>query len=388
MYRQRSSILFISNGYGEDMISKAIIERLKWNDLKIKAMPLVGKGKNLEPPPPEIIGPRKDFPSGGFCMGSLKYLILDIIHGLPVVVFSQIREMLRVREKTDLVVCVGDMYPVILSFLFIRRPIIFIATYKSVYTGGYLWVERVIMRRCCKMVITKDLATSRDLCEDGISAIFVGNPMMDCIPKANEPPLKEDGYTVGLLPGSREEGYSNLIDMLRKVEVISSLAKGERISFIVAIAPSLSIGRIVKELPSRWRIFGNDILNEASSLRVRIVGFGDLIRRSDLVLGLAGTANEQTAGFGIPLVTFPGHGPQTTYKRMMEQKRLLGEGVSFVKNSDELVGKEVMKILKDKGLSKRMGEEGMRRMGGGGGVERIASLIMGYLKKRDEEGIS
>src|SRR3972149_5019873 len=46
--------------------------------------------------------------------------------------------------------------------------------------------------------------------------------------------------------------------------------------------------------------------------------FADVLRRSQVVIGLAGTANEQAVGLGKPLITFPGliQGPQFVRMKM------------------------------------------------------------------------
>jgi uncharacterized protein (TIGR03492 family) len=383
MGRNLTSILFVSNGYGEDMISKALIRKIGPKGFKTMAIPLVGKGAGLKGANLEVVGPRMDLPSGGFPTRSMRYLVSDLLHGLPILLYLQIRQMQRIRREVDLVVCIGDIYPVILCSIFIKRPILFIATYKSTYTGGYLWIERAIMKRCCRMVFARDGPTAEHLSVDGIRASFVGNPIMDCIPEILPTP-KQGGYTIGLLPGSREEAYLNLRDMLRKVEVVFRLLKGEEVSFVVSIAHSLSIERVGMVLPSGWRLTGDKILNSALGIGVKMVSFGELLGRSHLVIGLAGTANEQAAGLGRPLVTFPGHGPQTTPRRMEEQRRLLGSAVSLVKNRDDVVAREVLRILMDEKLAKGMGEEGRRRMGRGGGVEEIASLIVEYVEQNLE----
>ncbi|GAH60658.1 unnamed protein product, partial [marine sediment metagenome] len=51
MKRFRKRILFLSNGYAEDLIAAAIIEKLvnEVPQIEIKALPLVGEGKAYEP---------------------------------------------------------------------------------------------------------------------------------------------------------------------------------------------------------------------------------------------------------------------------------------------------------------------------------------------------
>jgi uncharacterized protein (TIGR03492 family) len=55
--------------------------------------------------------------------------------------------------------------------------------------------------------------------------------------------------------------------------------------------------------------------------------FGDSVQAADVVVGLAGTANEQSSGLGKSVVTFPGPGTQASRRLVELQQRLLGEAL-------------------------------------------------------------
>jgi uncharacterized protein (TIGR03492 family) len=55
-----------------------------------------------------------------------------------------------------------------------------------------------------------------------------------------------------------------------------------------------------------------------------------VIEQSGVVIGMAGTANEQAALYGRTVLVFPGTGPQTTAKRFREQAQLIGPRIQCV----------------------------------------------------------
>ena len=91
----------------------------------------------------------------------------------------------------------------------------------------------------------------------------------------------------------------------------------------------------------------------------------------DGVVGLAGTANEQAAGLGKPVVTFPGRGPQFTAEFARMQKRLLGEAVALTEREPALVATELYSVLTDDKRRAAVVRAGRERMGTPGGAERL-----------------
>ena len=89
-----------------------------------------------------------------------------------------------------------------------------------------------------------------------------------------------------------------------------------------------------------------------------------------MVLGLAGTANQQAAGLGKPIISVDEKG-----KRV--QKKLLGGAEILVPYDPEALKEALYKVLKDKRLYERMSREGRKRMGRRGALERLVSYIKG-----------
>jgi uncharacterized protein (TIGR03492 family) len=107
--------------------------------------------------------------------------------------------------------------------------------------------------------------------------------------------------------------------------------------------------------------------------------FADILAACDGVVGLAGTANEQAAGLGKPVVTFPGRGPQFTAEFARMQKRLLGEAVALTEREPALVATELYSVLTDDKRRAAVVRAGRERMGEPGGAERITGIIKDYL---------
>jgi uncharacterized protein (TIGR03492 family) len=110
---------------------------------------------------------------------------------------------------------------------------------------------------------------------------------------------------------------------------------------------------------------------------------GALLRASILVLGQAGTANEQAAAFGIPVVALAeshsqanpgGTSPRDWYR--MRQQRLLGDALLLVPSAPDLAAPAVAELLDDPVRLARMGAAGRERMGPPGGVAAVARAIL------------
>ncbi|MDI6703996.1 MAG: lipid-A-disaccharide synthase-related protein [bacterium] len=374
-------ILFLSNGYGEDLIASSIIKEMGRKD--IIAFSLIGDGtvyKGLNIP---IIKSERSLPSGGFTFQKIGAFFKDIKAGLLRQVYNQIKRLRGLRNEVKLVVCVGDIYLVILATLFVRRPIIFVATAKSDYMNRHYGIEKWLMKKVCKVVINRDEHTASSLRREGINALYLGNPIMDCLKVTNSLRLRGKswrGKIVGILPGSREEGYSNLLDI---IEICDEIKRGskEDITFLASL--TLDIERVKKSVEDIGYVFryieGNGVRGEVitrngAKILLAYNHFGDVLNHSYVVIGLAGTANEQAVGSGVPVITFRGNGPQTTRKRLLGQKRLLGESLVFTDRRN--VANEVLRILDDGDMRDRLSELGKIRMGCKGGSQRIAEVIV------------
>lgn len=404
-----STLLFLSNGHGEDVIATRIAAALREMapSVGLQAYPLVGYGDAYRAEGFQVVGVQQAMPTGGFILKGAGNLWKDLRAGLIGLTRRQIADLRARRDTLAGVVAVGDVYPLWLAGRYLRRPIVFVPTAKSEYIRGHYGFEYVLMRRYARLVYPRDPLTAEAMKRRGVNAEYVGNVMMDALPtRGVDFGLAPGVRVVGLLPGSRQDAYGNALDLLRVVEALGARAGarngsesgskgggdsddgplGGRLAFLLSVAPSLDVNVLIETAASQgWqgeavsgslRAGVHAILKKGDFEVALVTGaFGDLLRRSDIVVGLAGTANEQAAGLGKPVVAFPGRGTQFTPKFARDQKRLLGEAVSLVPRDPGVVAAEVLRILSDPERYARMGRAGRERMGEPGGALRMARGI-------------
>ncbi len=394
---EKKRILFLSNGYAEDLIAAAIIEKLvnEVPRIEIKALPLVGEGRAYEPLGILILGPRKITPSGGFVGVNPLYLARDIISGWLGWFKEEIDVLRGERDLVDLVVCVGDVFLILLSSLFVKKPIIFLPTAKSDYAKGlkqHYGIEKWLIKRSCHLVLPRDELTTRSLQDFGVRATYVGNVMMDCLKMTGEDfGIEKDAYVVGILPGSKRDAYGNfpiILDAVISIEKRVSFSG--RVYFFLALPASLSLEKLasVASREGEWKITKISSSRQESGLIahlvfpqgpiIKIIGgkFADLLSHSQVIIGLSGMGNEQAVGLGKPVVSFPGRGPQVTEKFLRIQRTLLGGAISIVDRNGEAVADKVCSLLlKNPRELKEMVKIGQERMGGFRAAERVARLI-------------
>ncbi|MCK4257798.1 MAG: lipid-A-disaccharide synthase-related protein [Halanaerobiales bacterium] len=389
------SILMLSNGHGEDIIGAALLRDLleKEQGLWVRVLPIVGDGKAYKDLPVKLLGPLKKLPTGGFMRQNLKNFYKDIRGGLLGHTYDQIQVLRKVRNEVDLVISVGDVLLVLLAGLFVKKQMVFLPTAKSEYITGHYGVEKSLMRKYAHLVLPRDEKTAKVLAESNVPARFVGNAMMDSykIFQRNFD-IAEDARIVGILPGSRDEAYQNMKDILKVIERLESL-KVDKMEYLVALANQISLERLERQANEiGWKMIRSSeqnmlaegivaLLVSQNEICVKLTkgSFGDLLEKSEIFIGLAGTANEQAVGMGKPLVAFPTAGPQFNEKFVKAQKKLLGDSISVVELNPEKVAEELLMILYDKERYQKMGKIGIERMGPKGGIHRMSKLILEQL---------
>jgi hypothetical protein len=358
-----SNILFISNGHGEDLISLRIIHEfisIK-DDNAVFVLPMIGEGKVFSKlKKVTIIGPQKETSSGGF-VKSISSFTKDLFSGILFLHFKQIKN--ASKQKYDLVVCVGDFFPFMLSYLFLKyNKIVLVSTAKSDHFESHFWIERFFFKRAKAKVFARDRITADNLVAREVNATYLGNVMMDGLEVKRQAKKKNDKFVLGILPGSRLEAYKNY-GLIKKV--VLKLPK----DWIIKVAVSSNMEK------AKFMI-------EEKSESVFIVGFEELLTSSDAVIGLAGTANEQVIGFGIPLFTFPGYGPQTTRKRFVDQKKLLGDLPEYINSQDtDIIAKIIKQKVKDPEFMKKVAVDGIKVMGKSGASQEISSELIKLIKQ-------
>ena len=389
--KNKKNILFINNGHGEDLITSYIIKSLsdKNNNLDISVLPLVGKGERFEKLSVEVLGPRETFPSGGVIRSSIKNLLKDIKAGLLSATLKHIKELRNKKGEVDLSIVVGDVYALLLTGLFVDGQIIFIPTAKSEYIDGHYKVEKYLMKKYADKVIPRDQKTADNLIDYSINAQFYGNLMMDCFEiQKNNFNLRSDSIKIGLLPGSRDEAYENLIDFIEVIKELEKLKKAQY-DFLVPVVNDFSVEKLKNKLDKTNFICNNledkhiklQIISPTGLNKIFIIynAFGDVLDQAKLFLGMAGTANEQAVGMGKPVITFPSKGVQFSYEFATNQKRLLGEGIKFIKRDFKKAAYSLIELLEDEKEYNKRSESGKKRMGKRGAINKVTDEINDFL---------
>lgn len=388
--REIKRILFVSNGFGEDRIAASVAKRWDREKAELWAMPIVGEGAALRAAGAAIVGPTRSMPSGGFILRSPRALFADLYHGLLGLTIRQILAMRGLRGQVDLVVAVGDVVPLYFAWLS-GAPFVFVGCAKSDhYLGGrfgsYGLLERWFIRHPrCRAVYPRDGVTSRNLQVRSFPAHDLGNPMMDDLqPSGRALPLRDGARAIGLLPGSRDEAYVNMGALLDVCLAITHQAPaGQAVDFYAAIAESLDVVRLAVGLGERGWVLEPDGQAIVGPGDVRVLlcrgRFGDWIHRVQAVVGMAGTANEQCVGMGLPVFTFPGTGPQFNPAFAEAQTRLLGESIVLCSPEPAAIASAIWKVLGDAERLQAIRANGRARMGEPGASERIASHAAGFV---------
>jgi uncharacterized protein (TIGR03492 family) len=401
-------LLALSNGHGEDEVAVRVLSQVRQicPDWDLQAMPIVGEGNAYRQAEIKVYGPiQHAMPSGGFIYMNQKEFLRDLRSGLLPLTWSQLRACRQWTAKGGCILAAGDIVPL----LFARwsgAPFTFIGTAKSEY---YLrselpdpsvkrsplnrWLdcvyqpwERWLMQNAqCKAVFPRDRLTSSLLEQWPIPVFDLGNPMLDDLAPSGlltRDSLPEDTPTIVLMPGSRPpEAYANwqLI-----VESITLLAQAqEKLMFVAAIASQLDLTQLCQiamsagwqvddqqpELPVPYRWLA---LNYARILLVQRA-FSDCLHLADMAIAMAGTATEQCVGFGKPVITIPGEGPQFTWAFAEAQSRLLGPSIHLMESPN--AASEQLKNLLQTLPQPRYLQNGQQRMGFPGSSIRIAKQI-------------
>ena len=411
-------ILFLSNGAGEDAIAARIathLHRLR-PDLELAAFPLVGEGKSY-PLWMERHGVVATSPSGGLSNESWRTLLHDIRSGLFSRLWIQGASLRRLRAKTQRLVAVGDLLTVLLGGLCGYRPVVFVGTAKSSYHHPYSRPEVWALRRWSGQVFPRDPLTAQHLAAAGVPASFEGNAMMDGLEPTGRVPLPRgegaaapqgfshsapqrgatggvgvtrvplprgggeaspegaEGPGLAIFPGSRQATYRELPRLLEVYWGVRHLG----VAGVVALADSIEIPRLARECRA-WvlrELPGPGLLAQLERpgcQPVRLVrgALGDVLHACQVGLGQAGTAHEQAAGMGLPVVSLhPAGEPLGWYRG--RQQGLLGEALWVVPPDQAVAALET--LFGDSQERERRGAIGRERMGPSGGALRMAEWL-------------
>lgn len=380
-------ILLVSNGFGEIAILETIARAIRQQDpgAELAHMPLVGRLRPDAWPLP--VGPQRQMPSGGLVTNwNFRNIAKDLRAGLVSATIAQFAYLLGRRKHHDAVVAVGDVYCLTACMLFARLPALFVATAKSEYVAPHSGLECRIAARA-RLVFARDRATADALAKRGVRARYSGNAMMDAVASAEMAlPVQDEAMRIAVLPGSRSDASANASAAIRRLKKIAAKSAKPVQAFIAAapsadadalIAATASEGVPLARTGAQTGIVARGATGALEVLLTR-EAFAAVLRAGDIVLGQAGTANEQAAGLGKPVVAAadPGETPVGVGWYRMRQQKLLGDALLVLPADDDAFAEEVLRLYGDPARMAAMGAAGRQRMGDAGASPQIAAAIL------------
>jgi uncharacterized protein (TIGR03492 family) len=396
MPSNKDTVLFTSNCFGEDRSAALIAVELQKvlkgarKGLAVTGASLISKGEEYSKREIKLLFSSYIPPSGGFPTRSLKGFLSDLFTGSLGSTFRFIRTIKKNKDRIRVAVVVGDVSLLLLTRMALKKtPIVFLAPAKSDYMDPHYPIEEWFIKKNTDVILAHDQFTAGNLRKKGLNARFLGNPMVDGLEPAGKTLRSKDKKTVtiGLLPGSREEAYDNFLMIL---ELALKVGQRTKARFIAALPGSLNASAIRdKVAPRGWKSskrHGSIFLaKQDTEVRLTWGMFTDVLHASDFLIGLAGTAVEQAAALGKPVISFVGSGPQTTKQRMTEQEELLGGAMKFARRYPEDALADALLLCEDPAERKKRGARGMKRMGKPGGAKKIARYVFDRYLRRVEK---
>jgi uncharacterized protein (TIGR03492 family) len=377
-----TKIIFLSNGYGEDTISTYIIRELKnkINNIDISAFPLVNDGEKYKQNNIKVIGPTKILKSSGISgFLNIKNFIIDIKDGLLNLILEQLNFLKEYKNKKNIyLVAVGDIYPLFLSVFenkLSKTNVIFIPTAKSYKTEPFNFIEIYLMS-LVNANFVRDEITYLKLKNKLNNVYFLGNPVLDI----EYLQLSEDINFINniiILPGRKQNCLNNLFYFIKAINLILNKIKTEN---ILNFLPTFSI--IVPDfypINEIKNLIENE-LNQENKEKVYLLSdkyYRYVLENSYLVWGQGGSANEQAAGYKLPVISF---NENNWYRK--RQKKLLNNCLILVKQYDiDSLVNETINLFKDKTKYNFLREECYKEMGPLNGAINIANYIFNLIIK-------
>ncbi len=395
--------LLLSNGHGEDLSGALIGKELLLLGHHVDALPLVGVGNAYRKAGIEMLGFSKEFSTGGLGYTSLIGRLTEIWQGQLFYLFKRLFRLLKVANRYELLIVVGDIVPIFAAW-FSRRPVVtYLVAYSSHYEGrlklpwpcAFFLASKSFFR-----IYTRDQLTADDLSiQLGRSVSFLGNPFMDQVLDRQIKELPASKFRLGLLPGSRmPELEKNLLLMLSALEFLPEEIFGrDKITLDMALVPALNNQNLMELLIKKdWRLEQsaykpniNQLVYKSCRINIQRDAFIEVIQSSDVLLCMAGTAAEQAVGLEKLVLQLPGYGPQFTTSFAEAQRRLLGPTVFcaqgevgsdlLFQNTAKLIQELLERAKNDQALQLQCKEEAKRRLGTIGGARKIAYAITDFL---------
>ena len=329
---------------------------------EVNALPLLGNGENYLKSGLNVLGKTKSFSTGGMGYTSLKGRMLELIQGQMIYLIKRIYLLLMIASKYDLLVVVGDVIPVTVSWLTGLPVVTYLVAYSSHYEGRLKlpWpcANCLSSDRFLK-IYTRDILTANDLKNRFLGKVeFVGNPFMDPFLTKQEI-FSQQKRRLGILPGSRiPEVGNNLCLILRVIDYLSNLkCEYTDISLDVALVSCLDDNTLKNIVtPSGWRLHYPvenhnplKLIKNQSIVNIYRNSFVKVVKSSNVLICMAGTATEQAALLGKLIVQIEGKGPQFNPSFAEAQRRLLGPRIYCANGSveEDIHMRKTCKIILD-----------------------------------------
>lgn len=373
-------LLLISNGHGEDIIGATLGRALQRLGYAAQAVPLVGQGLAYQRAGIPTLGPCKALPSGGFALQSAAAVWADIRAGWVAMSRAQYRAVRTAAREARATLVVGDVYALGVGWAFASRPLFLMQCRSSLRVGGrpYSVTERLLMRQTVR-VYPREPEGETWLKARGVpQACYLGNPMLDAL---DDGPLEVTPPYLLLLPGSREDAYQSLPLMLEACRLLGPTGLAPLVAWAGQPLEKLPISGWALESTGQAQGPTHRLRHPDGTLVYLTQGaFKTALLGSRLALSTSGTAAEQAAGYGVPLVGFPTQGPQYTLGFAKTQKRLLGDALTLSEPSPKAIAWAAQRLLSSETLLKRAITAGKAAMGEPGAAARVALDIHQHLQ--------
>lgn len=380
------TVTLVSNGHGEDAIGAALATALMESGCRmaVRAVPLVDDGAPYRALGIERLGPCRTMPSGGLTVHSLAALRADLKAGFVPMTLAQVAALGRLRS--DALVVVGDIYAQVLAalprtgFRAVVQPLVS-AHHRAAGGPSRLhryfmerisYPERALMRHLASVVYARDEATARWLRDRGVrQALALGNPMVDGATGRALPELPA-GAVLALLPGTRLHTATALRIMAEAVRLVPGA-----LGVVAWHGGPLPMLAGWEHDAAATPVPGRALALRHGNARLWVVEgrFGDVLASARLAFGTGGTANEQAAAGGLPVVSFPLE-PHYGRAFLANQKRLLGDALILTQPTPDSVAEAARELLADPDAWFRASCAGRERMGAPGGGRRIAQDLL------------
>ena len=374
-------LLLVSNGHGEDVIAATLARRLRVAGFELAAVPLVGRGRAYDAPGVEVLGPRDEHPSGGYLLSGPRALFGDLRAGWLGSTRARWRALRADAARSAGCVVVGDWYALTSAWARARVPIFYLPSAISVLAwppDAPTWRapfgpwERRLMARAAA-VYPRDEATAGWLRARSVSGVdYLGNPMLDAIDgdaEVGRPPP----YLL-LLPGTRGDAAFSLPRMLEACRRLRDEPTAV-VAWAGAAAPPPADGWALHATGATRGVVARYRHADGTEVAVAKGAYATLVAGARAALSTSGTAAEQCAGMGIPIVGFVTSGPQYREAFAHAQRRALGDALALTSSAPEELAAAVRRALHDTGARERAKVAGRRAMGVPGGADRVASDI-------------